>query len=536
MVAVSRVASGRPAVGSGGPVAPAVVDPGPRAPAAGSLALVTDPRRPRADEPDHLLPLDVVPVGDRSIIPDLHRPVAAVVRDGVVERWLTWPSAPLPERAVEEAEGWPTGEGVWVVYRGDGIDDTGRTAVHLGPDRVGAAVDLGDRRVVAADPGGLWLADPRDASAWKAGIGDDDDGDDSDDAEGLDSVDPADLPWAEADPFWPDPADWTELDEERDDEPDVPFDEDGDHAFDADGDDALDDGAHGRGVGAEDSGSMVMTAYQWSIGFSDDLAADDPRAAPPADPGPPSPTPPTDLVRIAPDGTTTTIGVDHLVDDVAVEGDRMTLRFHRTGPDLVPRPYGSWDVVYRPREVVVDLSDGLPESIDTDALDSSPVEEPAGYDAEAADAERERSIEEREARRVPWIERLDLTGVADTRWALWDAAAENRARSVARLVDEFTHLADPVVGWSRGVDGPRRFRSDYRDVDVAVEGEWPATEVVVSFEHAAVPFLRLRRRYRVFDDTGRSVDHGYVTVYLEEDVATRHIPPRSAAVDGVLDI
>ena len=101
---------------------------------------------------------------------------------------------------------------------------------------------------------------------------------------------------------------------------------------------------------------------------------------------------------------------------------------------------------------------------------------------------------------------------------------------------EFTHLADPVIGWSRGVDGPRRFRSAYRDVRVDVQGDWPATEVVVSFEHTAVPFLRLRRRYRVFDDTGRSVDHGYVTVYLEEDVATGHVPPRSAAVDGVLDI
>jgi len=103
-------------------------------------------------------------------------------------------------------------------------------------------------------------------------------------------------------------------------------------------------------------------------------------------------------------------------------------------------------------------------------------------------------------------------------------------------VGEFTHLADPVIGWSRGVDGPRRFRSAYRDVRVDVQGDWPATEVVVSFEHTAVPFLRLRRRYRVFDDTGRSVDHGYVTVYLEEDVATGHVPPRSAAVDGVLDI
>ncbi|PCN47637.1 hypothetical protein Csp2054_11010 [Curtobacterium sp. 'Ferrero'] len=494
----------------------------------GSLATVTD-ARDRPDGADQLLPLDVVSVGDRSIVPDLHRPVAAVVRDGGVERWLTWPSAPLPEGAVDEAEAWPTDDGVWVVYRSDGIDDVTRTAVHLDPDRVGAAVDLGDRRVVAADPGGLWLADPRDASAWMATIDGDEDGDDTDDVEDLDPVDPSDLPWAEADPFWPDPADWTEPDDDDEDDEDPDGLDEG-RAPEDDMHDTHDTDDPG------DTGSTVMTAYQWSIGFSDDPEADDPRSAPPADPGPPSPTPPTDLVRITPDGTRTTIRVDHLVEDVTIEGDRMTLRFHRTGPDRLPDAYGSWDVVYRPREVVVDVSGGLPETIATDAFDSVPVEEPVEYDADAADDERERASEELEARRGPFVGRLDLDGVAGSRWNRRELDVAARERATAELVDEFTHLADPLVGWSRGVDGPRRFRSDYRDVDVEVEGEWPATEVVVSFEHSAVPFLRLRRRYRVFDDTGRPVDHGYVTVYLEEDVATRHIRPRSAAVDGVLDI
>jgi len=69
-----------------------------------------------------------------------------------------------------------------------------------------------------------------------------------------------------------------------------------------------------------------------------------------------------------------------------------------------------------------------------------------------------------------------------------------------------------------------------------VVGSWPDTEVVVSFEHRAVPFLRLRRRYRVFDDAGYPIDRQYVTVYLEEDIATGQIASRRAAVDGVLDI
>ena len=60
--------------------------------------------------------------------------------------------------------------------------------------------------------------------------------------------------------------------------------------------------------------------------------------------------------------------------------------------------------------------------------------------------------------------------------------------------------------------------------------------MVVSFEHTAVPFLRLRRRYRVFDEAGHPLDWRYVTVYLEEDIATGHIASRRAAVDGVLEI
>ncbi|MGL3199725.1 MULTISPECIES: hypothetical protein [Curtobacterium] len=477
--------------------------------------------------PDHLVPLDAVPVGPHVIVPDEERPVAAVLRDGEFVRWLTWPGAPLPERAVDGAEVWPTPDGTWIVYRSDGIDGTTRTAVHLDPDRVGAAVDLGDRRVVGADATGLWLADPRDASAWTgpvgsgSGSGDDDEGAEDEDA--LDALASDDLPWADAEPFWPDPTTWIEPTDDDDDEDEDAWQPEED---DADPDDDTDPDADGEHV--------VATAYQWSIGFADD--ADEHAAPELGEPGPPLPTPPTDLDRIAPDGTRTTIRVDHLVEGVSVRGDSMTVRFHRTGPDLLPGRYGGHDVVYRPREVVVDVAAGFPRMIETDAFDSVPVEEPGEFDQDAADAEWERAAEELGARRAPFIDRFDLDGVDGTRWRVRELDPAAREHATTELVEEFTHLADPAVGWSRGVDGARRFRSDYREVRVQVEGEWPDTEVVASFEHAAVPFLRLRRRYRVFDDTGRPVDHGYVTVYLEEDIATGHIPPRSAAVDGVLDI
>ncbi len=479
----------------------------------------------RTDGPDHLFPLDVVPIGHHAVVPDLHRPVAAVVAAGEVVRWLTWPTAPLPQRAIEEAEAWPTADGVWVVYRSDGIDDVTRTAVHLDPDHVGAAVDFGDRRPVGADVGGLWLADPRDASGWMAHVGGDSDQDDSEELEALQA---SDLAWAEVGAFWPDPAAWTEPDDEvAHDEESLDDQDDQDDQDDRDDEDDQDD---------EESASAVMTAYQWSIGFADDRdgfeVGDDGDENDAEAPEPPSPTPPTDLVRIAPDGTRTTIRVDHLVEGVTVEADTLTVRYHPTGPELVPDGHGARDVVYRPREVMVDVSGGLPSRIDTEQLDSVAVEDPE--DADAADWER--SIEQREDRRAPWIERLDLAGVDGTRWPVVDRESVDRDRSVARLVAQLTALDRPGIVWSRGVDGPRRIRSDYRDVRVEVEGAFPATEVVVSFEHADVPFLRLRRRYRVFDDTGRPVDHGYLGVYLDEDIGSRHIPPRRSAVDGVLDI
>lgn len=483
---------------------------------AGSVTIVTS----TDGRPDHLVPLDAVPVGQHVIVPDEVRPVAAVLRDGEPLRWLTWPDAPLPPRAVDGAEAWPTPDGLWIVYRSEGIEETTRTAVHLDPERVGAAVDLGDRRVVGVDATGLWLADPRDASAWMDRSEDEDEDEDEDDEDDLASLLSDDLPWAEAEPFWPDPATWTEPtdDDEEDDvwQPDDDTDADDDPDRESDG------------------GYVVATAYQWSVGFADDADAFD---APELDePGPPSPTPPTELQRIAPDGTRTTIQVDHLVEAVSVEDTEMTVRFHTTGPRRVPDGHRAWDVVYEPREVTLDVSAGLPRSIDTESLDPLPVEDDGEYDADAADAERARESRELEARRGPFVERFDLDGIGGTRWSLRQVDTDTRERATADLVEEFTHLADPVIGWSRGVDGPRRLRSDYRDVRVEVEGEWPFTEVVVSFEHAAVPFLRLRRRYRVFDDTGRPVDHGYVTVYLEEEIATRHIPPRSEAVDGVLDV
>lgn len=469
---------------------------------------------------DPLVPADVVTVGETTLVPDLFRPVAAVVTAGSV-RWLTWPGVALPDRALEEVEVLPTASGAWLLYRSDGsgLDEDGRggsgtVAVHLGPSGVSPGVQLDDRRPLGADEGGLWVGDPRDASEWMS----DDDEADEDPDESVDpaDIDPATLPRTPEQPFWPDPSEWTEPADEDEDEDE--HDEDG---------------------------------YTWSIGFADAddtsdtdvvFAGEDPgqrdsdrrgHPEPLPAPGPPLPTPPTELVRVAPDGTRTAIRVDHLVDDVRREGTTLVVRYFPTGPRRVVHEDddgggGWWDVVYEPRVVRVDVSSALPRSIDTVTLESEPA-------AEEDEDAWEQAIDAREARRAPWLDRLDLDGVPGTRWPLWDADEVSRARAVDRLRAQFISLGERVIVWTRDHLEPRSAPSDHRDVQVDTVGSWPDTEVVVSFEHTAVPFLRLRRRYRVFDATGRPIDWTYVTVHLEEDVLTA-LPPRSHAVDGVLDI
>ncbi|MBT1545647.1 hypothetical protein [Curtobacterium aurantiacum] len=463
-----------------------------------------------------LEPINAVGVGDATIVPDATRPVAAVVTGDDV-RWVTWPDAPLPDGAVDEVRVFATDEGAWVVYvsredaEGD-LDTESRTAVHVTPTGVTCAVDLGDRRVLGADVEGLWIGDPRDASMWMGededeGLGDPEDDeaveDDEDSDDPLDGVDPETLPWAPSEPFWPSPEEWAATlaagDEPEDDDPELLDDDD-------------DDGPR-----------------YWSVSFGGVEGGFVPPPEPQAEPAPPLQTPSTELVLVRNDGSRTTIAVDHLVEDVRRSGSVLTIRYAPTGPRRDPDASVFRSVVYVSREVDLDVTGGLPASVTTEDLPSRPASD---EDETSWEDERERL----EAALAPWTERFDLTDVEGAHWPLHDLDAAARERAVADLVAVFEALDQPGILWTRDHPEPRRSASDYRAVEVTVEGEWPATELVVSFEHRAVPYLRLRRRYRVFDDTGHVEDWTYVTVHLEEEIATGHIADRSDAVDGVLDI
>jgi len=481
--------------------------------------------------PDPLDPLDAIAVGPVTIVPDTSRPVAAVVEGDEFQRWLTWPTAPLPTSAVERTDIWTSPSGLWIVYASEDMEQSSRTAVFLSPEQPPRSVELGDRRPIGVDAEGLWVGDPRDASFWTEGTSGTDEDEDED---GLSDTEPETLEWAPVAPFWPDRDTWTEPEDEEDEEEDEDEDEDEDRPDSDDGDDD------------DDDETFVGTASQWTVSFGRQPGSDDDQDGDADDGVPvsaPLPTSPTEIVRITPADERTIVQVDHLVDAVSIEDGRMTLRFHPAGPRQVEVPFGergpwrSWDTVYEPREVVVDVAAGIPSAVVTEDHASVPAtDENAGADLEEVEAAWAAEDSALQARRAPWIGRLDLTGVSGASWQTPEPDAATVERSVAAVRDQLASLGEPSVMWSADTDAVTRVRSDYRSVQVDVEGAWPDTEVVVSFEHRAVPFLRLRRRYRVFDDAGYPIDRQYVTVYLEEDIATGHIASRRAAVDGVLDI
>ncbi|WP_298254401.1 hypothetical protein [uncultured Arthrobacter sp.] len=280
----------------------------------------------------------------------------------------------------------------------------------------------------------------------------------------------------------------------------------------------------GQLVGVDDGGLWVGESSPATLRSGPDARGGLP-------PGRPLPTPATDLVRVHTDGTRSVIVVDHLVHRAALAGTRLMVQFYPTGPRKeLDLQHAGWTIVHEAREVDLDAGDGLPPRIDTDELASRPVLEDDDEESWEADLGRQRHAVD------AWTDRLELNGVDGIEWPLAPVTEEARNSSITRIRARFEGLGDPYLLWTSDDHVVRRSPSDYRAVEVTESGEWPGTEIIVSFEHCRVHDLRLRRRYRVFDDAGRPRTWAYATVHLEEDIATGAVPPRSAAVDGVLEI
>lgn len=507
---------------------------------------------------DPLVPLVPVRVGGADILVDEHRPVAAVVAGSDI-RFVTWPNAPLPYRQ-SEASTYAAPDGAWVVY--EEVEDpnaptdgeypleqarASSSAVFVGLDGSTVFVDLGSRRPGGADEFGLWAVDPRDASTWNGSIRDDD-VEDFPDIEDL----PEEVHGEESDDdFWRDGfsvgkngdwaniGDWNDVDDDQDE-----------HNDDVDGNDQQVVMTREQHQGWFSLASGPDQPDGWSI---DELGSNPKRDSDPLDPVPPAlPTPPTEILRLGRDGSRTLISVDHLVDAVAQVAETLYLRVHATGPKHIPSTDGtSWNIRYQPRTVSIDVHDGLPARIVTDELstavdwnwdDSSSWHptlgtEPDGEDDEDAWLERfDKELEASEAARALWSNRLDLEGVVGTRWPLVPRSPKLIEKDIDAVRDQFVSLPLDQAGWWAEDDRMHRQRSNYRNVEIITEGTWPQDDVVVTFEHRLYPHVRLRRRVRVHDDSGRPFALGYLTVYLDEALATGQVPPPSSAVNQVVDV
>jgi hypothetical protein len=74
------------------------------------------------------------------------------------------------------------------------------------------------------------------------------------------------------------------------------------------------------------------------------------------------------------------------------------------------------------------------------------------------------------------------------------------------------------------------------DPKVTVEGEWPETQIVVTFKHPHFSDGIMRRKVPVFDERGRPRTYYMDSDDLWEQVESGHAAPTSDAVDGILDV
>ena len=159
---------------------------------------------------------------------------------------------------------------------------------------------------------------------------------------------------------------------------------------------------------------------------------------------------------------------------------------------------------YPMSRIVLDFSSGLPLTLAV-----------AEYEATALPlAEEWEEMWNDESLRdsdMPEEDRIELESVPGIDWAPAEISRDAIEAAVNNLVEQLEALAEPSTVWTRRDD---------------------RVHVVVEFHHREYSDALYRRGYRVFDASGRPIGRQYMTVYLEEDIATGHHP---AERDGVIE-
>ncbi|MCI0159252.1 hypothetical protein KNO15_21335 [Leifsonia shinshuensis] len=205
-------------------------------------------------------------------------------------------------------------------------------------------------------------------------------------------------------------------------------------------------------------------------------------------------------------------------------GSRTAITFFPTNPvGTLDEDPGAISYSYPQSQIFVDFTTGIPSALSVHDYEATalPTED---RDENWADDELD-EVSEDDAR-----DQVDLTGVDGIEWAPARLSPEEIRSAIDRVVEQFEWLARPNAIWTLRDDQVHLVESPYQDVQVHVSGDWPRTVVKVEFRHREYSDALYRRRYNVFDPAGRPIDAEYLTVYLEEDIATGDHPAEHGGV------
>lgn len=448
---------------------------------------VSHPYSGPVDSP-RLNPLPPVEIAGVRFLVDRVRPVA-VVRSSTSTRVVTWPDAPLPPTAAAPRLV-AAPDAVWVVYQETESSGSAElawsTTVRVGADGAVFNVDIGRLAVIGADAAGVW-ASPRPWLTPESLSGE----------ENVDAPAPSfedvDFPLER----------WEEFRKHRDRLHDERL--------------ARMEAEATRLARESETDSVV---FGWWSGELESPETPPRRLSVPPAPGP---SPSVELLRFRPDGSIDTLTVDRTVALVQQNGGQTFFTYYPTNPVGTLRDNGGWvSYSYPLHRIVADFGDSLPSTLAVGDFEATELSEDNWLDGSP----------EKTGDLAP-ADRVDLSGVTGVDWALAPLAAEEVDAAVNRIVEQLRSLAEPSTVWMRGDDCMHRVESPYHDLNVTVVGVWPHTTVDLRFRHREYSDAVYHRQYRVFDATGRPIDAPYLTVHIDEDIATRHHPePR----DGVIEL
>lgn len=419
----------------------------------------------------------VVEVGGARISVDLEHPVALIETEATRE-FRSWPSAPLPPTA-GSVEVIAASDAAWVVYASDeGIadlpEDIRYTAIRVPIVGGIGAMDLGNMAAVGADSSGIWCTQPTD--------------EDTELVAQYDAFVPPEIDLTEDSPL----EDWSDLPSSRGIDLDLAS-------------------LNGLNEGPLDESMQATGERGIGLGF---WVGEDEEPSAPDDL---EPTKPSVLVHLGLDGARQEVEVDRTVHRVTeVEGG---LRVEYFPTEAWEGLHGRMNYPMR----AIEMAPGLPSQLSTDVVSSVDL----GVRDFFAEIETGAAI----ILEPP----VSLTGVDGDEWVVRPTSFD-----VSKIVEwtrnQLLGLDEDQRVWTRADNSWHRVRSDYRNVTVDVRGEWPSVEVVADFQWSNWDDAWVRFSVEPFDAAGRPAVLEFLTVYLEEDLATQEPEDFELTADGFREL